>query len=255
MKDFWRQQVKKHGSDIESVNFDPLAEQLELHFLKQFIKQDEIVCDMGCGNGRTLLFLARKFKKTKFIGIDYVEEMIIAAKKQQKLLKIPNITFLYADAISQDVIDLFGPIKFDKVFTKRLLVNLKGEDKKKAIKNTYSILKKRGTYIMIECFLEPLKKINKIRKELDLENINVKHFNEYLSYQFLGEINNYFNIEKKIDFGSLYYFMSRVFNASLTKGKPDYFAPINQLAVYLTKKGFNVLDEFSPEQMFILSKK
>lgn len=255
MKDFWRQQVKKYGSDIESVNFDPLAEQLELHFLKQFIKQDEIVCDMGCGNGRTLLFLARKFKKTKFIGIDYVEEMIVTAKKQQRLLKIPNITFLHADAISQDITNLFRSIKFDKVFTKRLLVNLGGEDKKKAIKNIYPILKKRGTYIMIECFLEPLKKINKIRKELGLENIYIKHFNEYLSYQFLDEIKNYFNIEKQIDFASLYYFTSRIFNASLSKGKPDYFAPINQLSVHITKKGFNILNDFSPEQMFILRKK
>ena len=112
-----------------------------------------------------------------------------------------------------------------------------------------------GTYIMTECFIEPLEQINDIRTNLELERIAVKPFNEYLSDAFMREVDRYFTVERKIDIGSLYYFISRVFNAYLSGGKPDYFAPINQLASRLVLSGVRPMQGYAPEVTFVLKRR
>ena len=107
---------------------------------------------------------------------------------------------------------------------------------------------------MIECFTEPLSKINDIRSKLNLNEITIKFFNEYLSLDFFNKIKDYFSVDQKIDFGSLYYFISRIFNAALSEGTPDYFAPMNTLAAQLIKMGINPIEQYSPEMIFVLKK-
>jgi hypothetical protein len=108
---------------------------------------------------------------------------------------------------------------------------------------------------MIECFLEPLERINSVRARLGLDRINVRSFNEYLGSSFMKEIDRYFVVEKKIDRGSLYYFISRVFNAYLSGGKPEYLAPINQLAAQLTLDGVEPMLGYAPEVTNLLRKR
>jgi len=254
MKDFWEKQAKEYKFDVKAVNFDPIEEELELYFLDTLIEDGGYVCDIGCGNGRTLLHLSRKKSKSKFYGIDFVEDMISVAEEQKKMNGISNVNFYGADATSESIKTMFN-FKFDQVISKRLLINIKGKDKFKAVENIYSILKENGIYIMIECFIEPLDKINEIRKSLNLEEIKVKPFNEYLTFKFLEEIEDLFEVKKKIDFESLYYFTSRIYNAYLSEGKPDYYALINKLAAKLTKMGVHAAEGYSPEIIFILEKK
>ena len=253
IKDFWEEQGRKYKDNIRAVNFDPLLEELEFFFLEKIIKGGEIVCDVGCGNGRTLLQLAQAYKDSTFYGVDFAESMIEVANKRKNALGIKNVYFHRIDATSEKLKSMFE-FKFDTVITKRLLINLKGKDKFKVIENIYAILKDGGTYLMVECFTEPLNRVNKVRKELGLDEIKIKFFNEYLSYEFLESIGDRFVIENKIDFGSLYYFISRIFNAYLSEGEPDYYSPINKLALRLTKMGVIPIDGFSPEIIFVLKK-
>lgn len=192
-KDFWTNQAKEYKFDVKAVNFDPLEEELEFYFLENLIDDKELIFDLGCGNGRTLLELAKKKLNSTFVGIDFVEEMIAIAQEQKKFIDVSNVDFYVADASSEKIRKMFD-FKFDKVITKTLLINLKGENKFKAIENIHSVLKEKGIYIMIECFIEPLNRINGIRKSLNLEEIKVKPFNEYLHHEFLEEINDLFII-------------------------------------------------------------
>lgn len=253
MKDFWEEQALKYKDSVKAVNFDPLAEELELNTIDSLIKDKQSVCDLGCGNGLLLLHLAKKFPLNKFYGFDFSDSMIENANNLKKEHNLDNVEFKVFD-LTQNIIDIID-IKFDVVITKRLLINLKGETKFKAIHNINNLLKKEGTYIMFECFIEPLDKINEIRKLLNLKEIEVKFFNEYLNYNFIEEISDIFSVKDKKDFGSLYYFISRIFNAYLSEGEASYNAPINELAVNLSKKGFNPISGYSPEIMYIFEKK
>lgn len=253
MKNFWREQARKFKFGVKAVNFDPLGADLEMHFLEDLIKDGETLCDLGCGNGRTLLEIAKNRKNGRFYGVDFTKEMISVANRAKRSMNIKNAHFYNLDAASHDLSKLPN-LKFDKVMSKRLLINLKGESKYKAIDNIYKILKNGGIYIMVECFTEPLNKVNKIRRQFDLEEIKVKFFNEYLSSGFLKDISDKFFVEKKIDFQSLYYFSSRIFNAYLSKGEPDYYAPINKMAVEMIKRGVNPIKGYSPEVILLLKK-
>jgi len=255
-KKFWDKQARKHKGSVIAVNFDPLMEELEYFSLEQFINPKETICDIGCGNGLTLLRLAQKYGDSVFYGIDFSEEMIKIARSKKKTLRLKNINFYVGNIIDGDTVDMFD-FSFDKIITKRLLINLRGKNKQKAICNISRMLKKDGSYLMVECFIEPLKRINEIRKKLELQKIRVKKFNEYLALKPLKRITKeYFMVEKEIDFGSLYYFTSRIYNAYLSKGKPDYFADINKIAVEVTKhkKHRDIISGYSPEKMLVLSK-
>jgi len=251
--DFWEAQAKTFGHDVKAVNFDPIEEELEFDLLDKLIGDNEMVCDLGCGNGRTIFELAKKKKGSLFFGVDCSQNMIAVAQEMKKELGLSNVNFYALDSTLEALPQLLN-IKADKVLTKRLLINIKGEAKFKAIQNIYSILKDSGTYIMIECFLEPLEKINKIRIQLGLSEIKVKHFNEYLTQGFFDKIKELFYAQEKIDFESLYYFISRIYNASLCEDEPDYYAPMNKLSAKLLKDNLVSMRGYAPEIAFLLRK-
>jgi ubiquinone/menaquinone biosynthesis C-methylase UbiE len=254
-KDFWEQQAKKHKDNVCAVNFDSMEEDLEFFFLDQLVSDGIKVCDIGCGNGRTILELARKKKNTFFYGVDFSPNMIEIANQQKEKFNLKNVNFQVADAISKDILNIVPQV--DVVLSKRLLINIEDENRHKAIENIYSLLVDKGEYIMVECFLEPLNRINEIRKQLKLSEIKTKTFNQYLESDFLQleQMKKRFTIKRTLDFESSYYYMSRIYNAYLSDGEPDYFSTINQLSVHLTKKGFTIVDGYGPEQIIILEKK
>lgn len=252
--DFWENQASEHGFAVKAVNFDPIEEELEFFYLNDLFSNGDVVCDIGCGNGRTIFELAKNNPKSVFYGVDSSENMIKVANNRKKELSLDNVFFSVFDAGSQSLSDLFE-IKFDKILTKRLLINVKGNAKHQTIDSIKSMLKDDGVYIMVECFVEPLARINKARNLLDLSTIEVKHFNEYLTEEFLDFVKTKFEVVEKKDFEGLYYFISRVFNAVLSEGAPDYNAKINKLSAELIKGGINPIQGYAPEVMYLLKKK
>lgn len=251
---FWQEQAKKYGYNSNAVNFDPVLDDLEGHFLNKLIKDGDAVCDLGCGSGRTIIGIAQKKKNSEFYGVDFSRNMIEVANKEKKKIKLKNVHFFNMDATDKMIARSFD-IKFDKIITKRLLINVKGSVKVKVMNNVNSLLSEKGTYIMTECFSEPLKKINEIRHLLDLPEIKTNLFNEYLTADFFKKVKRLFYVKEKIDFGSLYYFISRVYNAYLSKGKPDYYAPINTLSTFLAKNGISPIEGYSPEVIYLMKKR
>jgi len=58
-------------------------------FLKEELKKNITVLDIGCGTGGTLSHYVKKYQDIKFIGLDYREKKI---KEAKRLYKIHNIT-------------------------------------------------------------------------------------------------------------------------------------------------------------------
>jgi len=253
-KDFWQKQAIKHTTNSLAVNFDKLENELEQDNLIKNISNNQTILDLGCGNGLTTIDLAKRFQNCHFLGLDFIPEMIDAANNKKEELGLKNIEFKVASATNLNLPKSIDK-KFDVIITKRLLINLHNDLKFKAIQNISSLLKKEGKYIMIECFKEPLDKINKIRELLSLEIIKQHAFNEYLNLKILNYLKQFFILQKEIDFESFYYFISRIFNAHLSKGKPDYLSEINKLSVKLSKKGINPIQGYAPEKMLVFKKK
>jgi ubiquinone/menaquinone biosynthesis C-methylase UbiE len=254
MKEFWEEQALKYGDGVAAVNFDPVGEKLAASLLDELVPDHLAVADLGCGNGLTLIALAQSRPGGRFVGYDFAENMVRVAENERRNLGLGNLRFECLDAAAPTLpSDATGA--FDLVIGKRVLINIKGDGKRQALKNAYEMLRHGGTYIMVECFFEPLDRINKIRADLDLPPITVRSFNEYLTGAIMPEVERYFSVEKLIDRGSLYYFISRIFNAYLSSGNPDYFAPINQLASKLILSGVCPMQGYSPEVAYVLKKR
>lgn len=254
MKEFWEKQALAYGEDVAAVNFDPLEDKFAAALLEQLIPDGQRVADLGCGNGRTLVDLSRSRPRGEFVGYDYAENMVRVAEQVCSATARANVRFYCFDARSTTLPD-GARGGFDIVIGKRILINVKGTDKRQVLRNVYDMLRDDGTFIMIECFIEPLQRINDIRAALGLEQILVRPFNEYLTQEFLGAVQAHFIIDRIIDAGSLYYFISRIFNAYLSEGKPDYFAPINELACKLVLSGIRPMQGYAPEVTYVLKKR
>lgn len=254
MRDFWEKQAISHGQSVAAVNFDPIEDKFAAALYEELVPDGIDLADIGCGNGRTIFELVEKRKRGRFAGFDFAENMVRVAEEKRRELKLENVRFDRFDATSETL--PHGTREaFDMVIGKRVLINIKGDAKRQALSNIASMLRDGGTYIMTECFIEPLDRINEIRAGIGLERIAVKPFNEYLTSGFLAEIERYFSVERFVDMGSLYYFISRVFNAHLSDGKPDYFAPINLLASRLVLSGVRPIQGYAPEVTYVLKKR
>lgn len=99
-----------------------------------FIKEEDKILDIGCGNGR-LLDLFKK-KKIDYVGIDNSEGQIKEAKA-----KYPKKNFLVADALKLP----FDNNVFDKVFSVAVFHEIPSlELRKQFLKETKRVLKENG---------------------------------------------------------------------------------------------------------------
>ena len=254
MKEFWEDQARKWGEDIAAVNFDPLSDDFAGLVFDDLVGDDMDVADIGCGNGRNIIDLAVKRSRGRFSGYDFAENMVKVAETRREKMNLGNVKFAVYDATA-DKTPAGMTNCFDVVIGKRLLINVKGPAKGQVLRNIHSMLRDGGMYIMSECFMEPLGRVNQIREALGLARITVKPFNEYLTQAFMPDVEKLFTIERTIDIDSLYYFISRIFNAYLSDGSPEYNAPINQLAARLVHLGVRPMQGFSPEYVHVLRKR
>jgi len=60
------------------------------------------VLDVGCGSGRAINFLARRFPKSRFTGIDLSEEAVEAARREAEARGLGNARFAARDVARLD---------------------------------------------------------------------------------------------------------------------------------------------------------
>jgi alkylated DNA repair protein alkB family protein 8 len=105
----------------------------------QSIPTESVVADIACGNGRHLLYCAKKCKKV--IGLDISSKMLEIAKEKTIKEDIKNVNFIHSTAEDISLDDC----SVDAVLYIAALHNIPGKENRiKSLKEIRRILKKDG---------------------------------------------------------------------------------------------------------------
>jgi ubiquinone/menaquinone biosynthesis C-methylase UbiE len=105
------------------------------------------VCDLGCAEGVAVMLMAEAFPNSSFVGIDISESAVTEARTESERKGLKNLTFLRSDAAalheSQDLAESFDYVTaFDAVHDQTHPLD--------ALKGVYAMLKKNGTFSMVD---------------------------------------------------------------------------------------------------------
>ncbi len=238
-KDFWDSRAKL---GFQAGTKDLLLKKLEMKAIDSFMRDNISVLDAGCGNGITATWMASNHK-IKIVGFDYSEAMIREAHKLSEN-NGNNVEFLHLDMLNMP--EDFLKRRFDLIYTERTLINLDNREKQaKAINILGKMLNQGGLYLMCECNVDGLQRLNFIRRAVGLSEIIQAWHNRYLSDNEIewgiisGEYGD-LKLQKIINHTSTYYFGSRIINAFMAKllrREPNYNSIINRISARLPAVG------------------
>jgi ubiquinone/menaquinone biosynthesis C-methylase UbiE len=247
--DFWNQRAK--CGDNAGTN-DFMLKYLEEKVLLERIPRGAKVLDIGCGNGSTLIHLAKE-KECSGVGIDYANDLVKLAEQAaieqnlQHKLKFFN----------RDVMTLGNDLgKFQYIITQRCLINLDIlEEQKRAFEAILQLLSHGGFYYMIESFNDGNRALNILREGFQLEPMEAPWHNLFFELEkVLGwQKDNPAIVEEVSHFASTYYFLSRVIYAKLSADRNEplrYDSDINRISLHLPPIG-----DFGATKLIVWRKK
>ncbi len=247
---FWNGQAERYGADLKATMYDPLAKELEVAALQQHLDRKVPALEVGCGNGVNLLQMTEWFE-APLTGVDYSDRMIAVANGLAKE-RSPRVPLKFAVASVLEDLRHLG--MFPQIFTVRCLINLPSrDDQARALANLAAILPPGGEIVMIEHFEEGQERINELRQSVGLPAISYKWHNLYMrESDVLARLPEQLEHVETDRFASLYYLISRVFNAYVTPADkdPDYLAEINKLSCRLPAVG-----DFAPLKLMRFRKR
>jgi cyclopropane fatty-acyl-phospholipid synthase-like methyltransferase len=151
--DFWKNRLKLNPPEkvcTNDVNLDILE-------CKQFLDenlQGKTILEIGCGNGLLYNEICKTYKIKKYIGVDFVKELVEFCKKKNR-----GTEFIQLD-ISKIKKNSFKK-KFDYIISKRTIQNILNHSLQLKIIDTLGLfLKKNGSIILVESSEDAQKNIN-----------------------------------------------------------------------------------------------
>jgi len=164
-------------------------------FFVDNVNSDDLVLDIGCGNGALAFYLAKKAKKV--VGVDWRKKNIEFAKEN---FSAPNIEYLIGDATKDLPEQKFGVIVLSNVL--------------EHIKDRVEFLakiKNLAPKILIRAPMVNRSWISLYKKELGLDwKLDKSHFTEYTLESFKDELNQagLFIQNYSIQFGEIWSIVS-----------------------------------------------
>jgi ubiquinone/menaquinone biosynthesis C-methylase UbiE len=139
----------------------------KIHLFKELLRgikfsKDELILDIGCGNGLLTMLLGKRCKKV--IGIDISEKAVTAAKRKSQYLKRRINSEIRCVKIENAE---FENEYFDKIFSIYGVISLIS-NYVKVLNEAYRILKKDGQMIFsVDCLelIEDIKLLEKHKRE------------------------------------------------------------------------------------------
>ncbi len=259
IKDYWNQRAAENSGSLTATTQDIWMRRLEVACLigmleKLNLKPGARVADMGCGDGNTILQLARQFPDFEFTGFDYAPQMIETAQAQLAANSDLDGRVQFRVGDVNDPVTSAGLGQLDVAMTDRCLINLETTAAQySAIERIGECLKPGGVYLAIENFHEGQNAMNTARAAMKLPEIPVRWHNHFFhETEFRARTAAHFSSLEFQEFSSAYYYATRVVYSAMCRMQgvePDYDHEIHQLAVQLPLMG-----NFSPIRLAILRK-
>src|SRR3989344_6863752 len=226
VKKYWELTAEKLGTDPRATIKDHQFRLLEIDTIKNYLTENDVVIDIGCGNGYSTLEYAKIVKE--ITGIDYSKNMIKFANEASKKIKGKNnFEFKIGDILNIELPENY----YHVAISERCLINLPSNmDQERAVLNIYKSLKMGGKFIIAEVTLEGHRKINALRELFGLDKIKVHWHNVYIKEEeFLPFLLKYFKLLETKRFG-MYQFLSKIVHPLLVEPEePKFEAKINEI--------------------------
>jgi ubiquinone/menaquinone biosynthesis C-methylase UbiE len=221
------------ASNVYATSRDFNLRELEIGFIREHAAGPDIL-DIGCGNGYTLISLARTMEGN-LVGLDFSPNMIDGARTLTERFKADVLTRPVFE--TADVRRLPYPDgSFDTVISERLIFNLPSRaDQEATIREVRRVLRPGGRYLMVEGNEDGLRRLNTVREHVGLEPIPTADSESFSSLKLeegalAAWLEPLFEIADVRFFGT-YYLISRVVHPLLVHpDQPRFDAPINAIA-------------------------
>jgi SAM-dependent methyltransferase len=217
IKDFWTEQAVQHQQSPDASWSDRRVIELEIAEMLKHIADGDRLLDIGCANGySTFAFAAAR--KIEATGVDYIPEMIAAAKQRSEAMRGTP-----AGAVKFDVGDILAlnPALsgFDKVVVTRVLINLGSwERQRTGLLAAIKAVKPGGLLLLSEATRQGWERLNLFRREWGLPDIAMPPFNLYLDQdQVIETAAPLAKLVEVSHFASTYYAATRVFKPLLNQ--------------------------------------
>lgn len=190
----WRNWAVSFGKDLRATTKGRTAKMIEVAALGRVIDlaQRELgrpldILEVGCGNGFNCSWIAQNFPQSRVLGVDYIPEMIEAAKLRQAEDSIPADRLTYQTGNALDLSDVPG--SFDLVFTNRCLINLNTWDlQAQAYAQLISKVRPGGYVATIENSVPARLRQDQLRKSAGLPERPIDKFNTFFEADALENL-------------------------------------------------------------------
>lgn len=210
------------------------------------------VCDVGCGNGYTLLALSEQYLDVKFQGFEFTPSLRELAESRFRCVN--NVMVSHGDVRAIDCADGM----FDIVLCQRVLINLLNPvDQLAGLAELARITRPGGHLLSIEAFQGPLACLNEARAEFDLPPLGAASHNQYLPSDFYSAepclvplTGPMLDLGLPLDFLpsnflSSHYFVSRLLHP-LALGPTKQFTRNSHFVLFLTEAFNQPIGDYAP---------
>jgi ubiquinone/menaquinone biosynthesis C-methylase UbiE len=205
---------------------------LEIAFAEEFIRERDVLLDVGCGPGVALRAYGESRAITGY-GIDYAENMVGLARRRLEEC-VPELD-LHVQQASVTALP-FPDGKFDVVTSHRgLMALLDWKRQQQALLEIRRVLKPGGLLILREGTLDGVARLNRWRRAFGLSEIDPSgrdrlYTRKLVEEELLEFIAPHYELLRTQRFG-MYYFLTRIVQPLLVAPDPPrYDHPLNAVA-------------------------
>ncbi len=231
IQEYWEEIGKRSiVSDVTSATtHDYYLGLLEGKNISEFLKSDDVVLDIGCGDARHTLQYSMQV--ARLFAVDTSPSFVQIAQQRVASHGVKNMVVSLGSSL--DLSGKFAPSSFDCVISQRCLINLPfWEYQRSAILEILKVLKGGGLLLLTEGFQEGMEHINEARLSVGLPKIIVAPHNRLLKLEeFSSFIKQHFDVVAARDYGA-YFYLSHIFHPLVVwPDSPKHESHLNEVAM------------------------